>query len=748
MEHKANTHIPISLNDVKFQNVPQNAALLLAKLQQKVARLEITLRDKETEIAKLNSSCKASYVNELKIQTEVYYQEVFRLKNQLNKLQAEPVQCSPSHVTERHNLRKKTLETNSNKEEDEDHPPLHNVDKSLLESIEKLRDENERLTNQLTAIQEDKAKLAAQYESLVNKLRSRDEPSFIIREHPQELRLPRSPKNEISDESLNILKVQIEELQNKEKVWEDERSTYKELVLNLKEDRIFFKDTSQQRNDELWALQKELIKLQKEIGGLQLNGKPICKQCTKPSYRTTKLTRKIVVKDMGTVTTPRPSSKGSGSTSVTSSSSDNKNSSKTNAAAVPSGSPKRLPTPIKSLKKETPSRSSSSNTVSKSVSSSTPPSSGSDSAHPSPSHKEKTISRSSVKGSKKDGSSSSPSKHSSPIKTKSPASPCSTPLKRSSSTHSNSPSGSRKGTPPTGCNMSPNKKGSSSHSPSDSPLRGKPEEIHQDKKHQNSRSHSTDSSTNTSPRSKLVKKLEKIKETEDDEIIAIEILKDLNSGHLEDSPTCTNEERRNSNSLLSSSKPSQSVEEDTDVRVPSIDDPSLTQNDLEDNQNTDQEPAEEPYYEKVSEKSLKALFCLLEGHENRRKKMQELKTNLTKSGSSKTDSPKSVANTRKKHPLTKSKSSSAESRHLSSPSTGRSPTNTVAKGSHVKGSPQKLKRIESKSEREFKNPPGEEGENMKDIDRMIGLLEGHIARKAFLALYSQNSGKEDPQEVT
>ncbi|KAB7498824.1 hypothetical protein Anas_02061, partial [Armadillidium nasatum] len=196
----------------------------------------------------------------------------------------------------------------------------------------------------------------------------------------------------------------------------------------------------------------------------------------------------------------------------------------------------------------------------------------------------------------------------------------------------------------------------------------------------------------------------------DDEIIAIEILKELNSDQLEDSPTCTNEEGRNSNSLLSSSKPSQSVEEDTDVRVPSIDDPSLTQNDHEDNQNTDQEPAEEPYYEK--------------------------------------DSPKSVANTRKKHSLTKSKSSSTESRHLSSPSTGRSPTNSVAKGSHVKGSPQKLKRIESKSEREFKNPPGEEGENMKDIDRMIGLLEGHIARKAFLAFYSQNSGKEDSQEVT
>ncbi|KAB7498822.1 hypothetical protein Anas_02062 [Armadillidium nasatum] len=252
MEHKANTHIPISLNDVKFQNVPQNAALLLAKLQQKVARLEITLRDKETEIAKLNSSCKASYVNELKIQTEIYYQEVFRLKNQLNKLQAEPVQCSPSHVTERHNLRrKKTLETNSNKEEDEEHQPLHNVDKSLLESIEKLRDENERLTNQLTAIQEDKAKLAAQYESLVNKLKEQEMNRVSLSESMTQtsprIETPRSPKNEISDESLNILKVQIEELQNKEKVWEDERSTYKELVLNLKEDRIFFKDTSQQR---------------------------------------------------------------------------------------------------------------------------------------------------------------------------------------------------------------------------------------------------------------------------------------------------------------------------------------------------------------------------------------------------------------------------------------------------------------------------------------------------------------------
>ena len=54
----------------------RSAPSLLATLKVRVSRLEAALRDKEAEIRRLQSSTKATTVNELKIQAHTYYQEV------------------------------------------------------------------------------------------------------------------------------------------------------------------------------------------------------------------------------------------------------------------------------------------------------------------------------------------------------------------------------------------------------------------------------------------------------------------------------------------------------------------------------------------------------------------------------------------------------------------------------------------------------------------------------------------------
>ena len=63
-------------NDEGRRKLTDKGASLVSSLKLRVSRLEATLRDKESQLAKLQSSTKTTALNELKIQAETYYQEV------------------------------------------------------------------------------------------------------------------------------------------------------------------------------------------------------------------------------------------------------------------------------------------------------------------------------------------------------------------------------------------------------------------------------------------------------------------------------------------------------------------------------------------------------------------------------------------------------------------------------------------------------------------------------------------------
>lgn len=67
-------------NDEARRKLTDKGASLVSSLKLRVSRLESTLKDKEAELGKLQASCKATSLNELKIEAETYYQEVRELQ--------------------------------------------------------------------------------------------------------------------------------------------------------------------------------------------------------------------------------------------------------------------------------------------------------------------------------------------------------------------------------------------------------------------------------------------------------------------------------------------------------------------------------------------------------------------------------------------------------------------------------------------------------------------------------------------
>ncbi|KAK3886848.1 hypothetical protein Pcinc_009019 [Petrolisthes cinctipes] len=84
-------------NDEARRQLTDKGASVVSSLKLRVSRLEATLRDKEAEVAKLRASAKATALHEMKVEAETYYQEVVRLRNQLNILQQQQQQHYHHH---------------------------------------------------------------------------------------------------------------------------------------------------------------------------------------------------------------------------------------------------------------------------------------------------------------------------------------------------------------------------------------------------------------------------------------------------------------------------------------------------------------------------------------------------------------------------------------------------------------------------------------------------------------------------
>ncbi|XP_063885076.1 serine/arginine repetitive matrix protein 1-like isoform X2 [Scylla paramamosain] len=316
-------------NDEARRKLTDKGASLVASLKLRVSRLEATLRAKEAELARLHASAKATSLNEMKIEAETYYQEVVRLRNQLNIVQQqqqqqqhqyfsvnqhhqEPQEHAPPPPPPQHNQAQvnttatATQPTHSStmrgkrdsreREREREAPQdrrgggdgQESPSASLRHALSHLEEENTRLGQQVSALVSEKEKLTADLErvlglteevkgsfeglsraELIREVERRE--AEVVRWEAQHKQLTEAlgRHSEQAGENSALLQARVAELQGREEEWNRERSSLQELINTLKDDRIFYKETAQKKDSELDGLRQEVQALQQEVSGMQ-----------------------------------------------------------------------------------------------------------------------------------------------------------------------------------------------------------------------------------------------------------------------------------------------------------------------------------------------------------------------------------------------------------------------------------------------------------------------------------------------
>ncbi|XP_076069065.1 uncharacterized protein LOC143041149 isoform X3 [Oratosquilla oratoria] len=283
-------------NDMARRKLTDKGAAVVSSLQLRVSRLEGALRDKETQLSKLHSSTKATALREMKIQTETYYQEVVRLRNQLNIVQLQQHQHQMAHTTPPATDHQSDLQNGAGvRESGHDHRMLNEAEteaqmKHLQQTMIKIEAENIQLNQEVASIMKDKKKLAEDLDrvlGITDEIKDNYEGlnhSELIaaiengkrevekwQQQHQQLMEALSHRTQAADkeDSTALLQARIAELQAREVEWHRERAGLKELVATLKDDRIFYKEAAQKKDGELESLRLELASIQQELLDLQ-----------------------------------------------------------------------------------------------------------------------------------------------------------------------------------------------------------------------------------------------------------------------------------------------------------------------------------------------------------------------------------------------------------------------------------------------------------------------------------------------
>ncbi|XP_069999901.1 IQ domain-containing protein E isoform X3 [Penaeus vannamei] len=350
-------------NDEARRKLTDKGASLVSSLKLRVSRLESTLKDKEAELAKLQASAKATALNELKIEAETYYQEVVRLRNQLNvaqqhqqqqqyqpqqhhqhqqqqqqhpqqQYQKVPQQSSPQHthaqlhlqpptppdgksmnVAHWSNLRGSGRESREGMHGyrdggDGQESPTH----SLRHALTQMEEENARLGQQVAALASEKAKLTADIErvlglsdevksnyeglnraELIREIERRHEEVTRLESQHSQLTEALARRNDLAGDSGVLLQARVSELQAREVEWERERSSMRELINTLKDDRLFYKETAQKKESELDGLRQEIQTLQQEVISLHDQNRRRNERPTPPPQRSVRGTARPTV---------------------------------------------------------------------------------------------------------------------------------------------------------------------------------------------------------------------------------------------------------------------------------------------------------------------------------------------------------------------------------------------------------------------------------------------------------------------
>ncbi|XP_047485493.1 bromodomain-containing protein DDB_G0280777-like isoform X4 [Penaeus chinensis] len=155
---------------------------------------------------------------------------------------------------------------------------------SLRHALTQMEEENARLGQQVAALASEKAKLTADIErvlglsdevksnyeglnraELIREIERRHEEVTRLESQHSQLTEALGRRNDLAGDSAALLQARVSELQAREVEWERERSSMRELINTLKDDRLFYKETAQKKESELDGLRQEIQTLQQEV---------------------------------------------------------------------------------------------------------------------------------------------------------------------------------------------------------------------------------------------------------------------------------------------------------------------------------------------------------------------------------------------------------------------------------------------------------------------------------------------------
>ncbi|XP_014668137.1 PREDICTED: IQ domain-containing protein E-like isoform X5 [Priapulus caudatus] len=226
-------------------------------LKQKIFKLEQTLRQRETDFRKLESSLKTTKVEEMRVQLEAYYQEVLRLRAELSQTPSHP-ESAPRHPRMKEVAAKlrslngsvKTLTREKQKMAAENRTIRLNLEKTLETSrcLEKTHRKCEEGTEMNRKLQETIASLEKKLEE--EREQVADMKTFVS-------------KNSVVTEGKLPLRGSaqqcLEQLDRRETELLEEREKLRGVIRRLRQDRSHYKQKLEVKEKAVKQLQKESV---------------------------------------------------------------------------------------------------------------------------------------------------------------------------------------------------------------------------------------------------------------------------------------------------------------------------------------------------------------------------------------------------------------------------------------------------------------------------------------------------------
>lgn len=202
-----------------------SASAVVNSMRQKVFKLEQALKEKESAMKKLQSDMKVTRANEMKVQMETYYQEILRLKNATNL--------------------RKTSRTDNNVNEEQNSNNNNEAISKEKAIIEQLTATNKTLQEEIAALQNDLSRALSidrvgehkgDYVNL-----NKDELLTVVTQLEEKLQSAMS--HNAADETKPLAEVR-----------QDEKAKTEAMMLKLREDRLYYHELAQSREQEIKVL--------------------------------------------------------------------------------------------------------------------------------------------------------------------------------------------------------------------------------------------------------------------------------------------------------------------------------------------------------------------------------------------------------------------------------------------------------------------------------------------------------------